>query len=84
MSTDDKSEILDALKVIKGMLGWLGGGALIACFGVAWVIVTDHFEQAELREDMDVIKPRVERLWYRAFPDSSSASPHDVPLVTRK
>jgi hypothetical protein len=64
MSNEEHSEILDNLLALRNLVNWLGGGLVVGMCGVAWVIVTDHFDQRSLREDVEVIKPRVERLWY--------------------
>jgi hypothetical protein len=64
MSNEEHNEILDNLLALRNLVNWLGAGLVFGMLGVAWVIVTDHFDQRSLREDVEIIKPRVERLWY--------------------
>jgi hypothetical protein len=64
MSNEEHNEILDNLLALRNLVNWLGAGLVFGMCGVAWVIVTDHFDQRSLREDVEIIKPRVERLWY--------------------
>jgi len=64
MSEHEHNEILDNLLALRNLVNWLGAGLVFGMLGVAWVIVTDHFDQRSLREDVEIIKPRVERLWY--------------------
>jgi hypothetical protein len=64
MSEHEHNEILDNLLALRSLVNWLGGGLVFGMLGVAWVIVTDHFDQREIKADMETIKPRVERLWY--------------------
>jgi len=80
MSEDERSQILSELVVIKRLLRGAGlgfGGAMLA---VATLVVTDHFDQADLRRTMDTVEPRVEKLWWRTFPNERVAS--DTPSVS--
>lgn len=71
MSADEREELIGYLRGIKGFLNWVGGGVLVAILTVAWFILTDHFGQIKLREEMDYVKPKVEQLWWRSKPDAS-------------
>jgi len=66
MAAEDKDEIISEIRVLRRFVGW-AAGVLAAALLVA---ISDHFEQNRMHEDIEIMKPRVERLWYRAFPSS--------------
>jgi hypothetical protein len=75
----EREEMVLMLRSIKLMLNWfvvafLGGGAVISAG--AWVMVQDHFEQIQMHGDVGEMKPKVERLWWKAFPDAASNNSH--------
>lgn len=70
----EREEILAILRTTKGLLRWVLGVAFAAVFGAAVVLISDHYDQLTLRHEMDYVKPKVERLWWKTFPDASTAS----------
>lgn len=81
MSADEQSKINaereELLTLIRGMrafLHWVFGGILLGGAALTWLIMSDHFDQLSLRDEVDGIKPKVERLWWKNFPDASAVN----------
>lgn len=67
-------ELLVGIKAVRNILNWIGGGILISALALVWALVVDHFDQVNLRQDVDWMRPKVERLWYKSYPDAASAT----------
>lgn len=74
-----REELIALLRGLRTFAQWIG----VAVFGglaglglTAWMLIVDHVEQKRLSDDVSVMKPRVDRLWYREFPDSAYYKPH--------
>lgn len=80
MSEQERDEILGYLRWIQGVLKWLGGAGFVFFAGMVIVIVSDHYEQAKISEDVKWMRPRVEALWYKSRPSAHST---DEPLVSK-
>jgi len=75
-------ELLIGIKAVRNLLGWIGSGILFSAVALIWALVADHFDQVNLRQDVDWMRPKVERLWYKSYPDAASAT--TVPeVITR-
>jgi hypothetical protein len=57
MSTEEKSFLKKWLFAVSSVL-------FAQCAGIIWMGVTDHFQLQTVAEDMAIIKPRVDQLWY--------------------
>jgi len=66
MSTEEQDQILSYLRLIRGLLVWLGGGVVLAICGLIAINITDHFDQIKLREQVNWMEPKVQQLWWRS------------------
>jgi hypothetical protein len=57
----------------------------VCCFSGVGVLVlgaiaiTDHADLRRVKQDMDEIKPKVDRMWFKAYPDSHTGFVISVP-----
>ncbi len=72
MSTEERDEILGYLKAVLSLLKWFGGGSFLALCALIALNISDHFDQAHIKKDVEWMRPKVERLWYRGEPLSIS------------
>jgi hypothetical protein len=83
MSTEDREQILTELLVIRRYLGRSVAGVGAGVVALALVVVSDHYDQRDLRQHADWMRPKVEALWYRADPDVRAEMP-SAALIERK
>ena len=75
MSLEEKDEIIARIAAVADLVKWFGGGAISAFIALIILIIADHYEQASMKKDTDWMKPRVERLWYKAHPEEPLSEP---------
>jgi len=76
-----RDEVLTLLLTIKAISQWvlagllsLGGLGIIGTGTLTWFILSDHYDQSRLREQMDKVEPRVTYLWQKSYPDEKPSS----------
>ena len=65
MSDEERNDLMAELTVIRRMIKGIGLTALGGIGLIVLVGVDDHYDQKQLRSDMDWAKPKVETLWSR-------------------
>jgi hypothetical protein len=83
MSQDERDEILSELLVIRRYLSGALAAIGSAFVALGFVVVGDHYDQRDLRQHSDWMRPKVEALWYRADPNVRAEVP-SAALIERK
>jgi hypothetical protein len=74
MSDQDEQEILRNIMAVASMLRWMGGSVLIVFFTLVVLVVADHYEQANMKRDVEWMRPKVELIWYSTKHSSGEPS----------
>ena len=67
-----RDEILDTLKSILTFIRWIGIPAVTGIGFLIASLIADHYDQTQLDKDRDYMKPKVVRLWSKAYPNLTS------------
>jgi len=70
MSDEEKSLISAELKTLRDILKWVLGGVVALLLGGIAVAVTDHFLLQDVAGDVAAMKPRLEVIAWKVFPDT--------------
>jgi hypothetical protein len=73
---ETRDEVLTLLRVVKTISSWvlaitlsLGGAGTIGAVALTWFVLSDHYDQMRLRQEMDHVSPRLNHLWSKMYPD---------------
>lgn len=67
MSDEEKQTILDDLRIVKRFLGWLSAGVGALLLGGIWMLITDHFTLASVKEQITELRPQVTEMWWAYY-----------------
>jgi hypothetical protein len=79
---DERAELLGLLRGARAMANAI---FTVCCFSGAGILVlgsiaiSDHVNLRRLREEMDYVKPKVDRLWFKTYPDAPTGFLISVP-----
>ena len=65
MSSDERDEIVSYLRAVLSLLKWFGSGFLVTLCGLIGLIITDHYDLAHIKRDVEWMRPKVEQIWYK-------------------
>ena len=62
-------EVLNTLKAILGLIKWIGIPFITGMAFLVLALVSDHYDQVQLDQDRDYMKPKVTRMWLKEHPE---------------